>query len=108
MTARPAAYTSLVLGLLSVAAIPAAAVGAANREEIELVKAEIVAVAVGFLLGIVAVSLARRARYRVHRSVRRVGARVARAARLVAWTGVYLSVTGGLALGFYGVLRAVG
>jgi hypothetical protein len=35
-----------------------------------------------------------------------VGATTVRLARLVAWTGLYLAVTGGLALAFYGVLRA--
>ena len=34
------------------------------------------------------------------------GERLVRAARLVAWSGVYVAVTGGLALAFYGVLRA--
>jgi hypothetical protein len=106
MSARPAAWTSLVLGLASVAAIPAAAVVSANRDDIGLLEAELVGVPVAFVLGLVAVSAARRARYRLDRSVRRVGATTVRLARIVAWTGLYLAVTGGLALAFYGVLRA--
>ena len=47
-----------------------------------------------------------RARARLERSVRRAGAGLVRTARVVAWSGVYVAVTGGLALAFYGVLRA--
>jgi hypothetical protein len=88
---RPATV-ALVLGILALAAIPVAA--------------EIVAVPIAFVLGLIAVSLSRRARLRVERSVRRAGEGLVRAARLVAWSGVYIAVTGGLALAFYGVLRA--
>jgi hypothetical protein len=102
---RPAA-AALVLGLLALAAIPVAAAVAAVREEIGLLEAELVAVPVAFVLGLVAVSLSRRARFRLERSVRRAGAGLVRAARVVAWAGVYVAVTGGLALGFYGVLHA--
>jgi hypothetical protein len=102
---RPASI-ALVLGLLALAAIPVAAVVSATSEEIGLLEAELVAVPAAFVLGLVAVSFSRRARYRVERSVRRAGGGLVRAARLVAWTGVYVAVTGGLALGFYGVLRA--
>ena len=64
------------------------------------------AVPAGFVLGLIAVSLSRRARARVERSVRRAGEGLVRAARLAAWSGVYVDRTGGLALAFYGVLRA--
>jgi hypothetical protein len=37
--------------------------------------------------------------------VRRTGASAVRAARFLAYTGLYLAVTGALALGFYGVLH---
>jgi hypothetical protein len=106
MSARPAAVTSLVLGLLAVAAIPAGAVVAANREDVGLLEAELVAVPTAFVLGLVALSLSRRARYRLDRSVRGVGAGTVRASRILAWTAVYVAVTGGLALAFYGILRA--
>ena len=102
---RPASV-ALVLGILALAAIPAAAALSAYHGDIELLQAEIVAVPVAFVLGLIAVSLSRRARARVERSVRRAGEGLARAARLVAWSGVYVAVTGGLALAFYGVLRA--
>ncbi len=103
---RALALTSLLLGLLAIAAIPIAAIVAARREDVGLVQAELVAVAAAIVLGLLGVSIGRRARYRVERSVRRPGARLVRTARLVAWTGVYLGLTGALALGFYELLRA--
>ena len=105
-SSRAAGRAALVLGLLAVAAIPAGGAVAAVREEVRLLRAELVAVPVGFVLGLAAVSASRRARYRLQRSVRRAGARTVRAGRFVAWAGLYLAVTGGLALAFYGVLRA--
>jgi hypothetical protein len=102
---RPASF-ALVLGLLALAAIPVAAVVAAVRDDVEILEAVIVAVVAAFLLGVLGVLFSRRARLRVERSVRRAGDGLVRAARLVAWAGVYVAVTGGLALAFYGVLRA--
>ncbi len=61
---------------------------------------------VALVLGLAAVAVSRRARLRFERSVRRAGGGLVRAARLAAWSGVYVAVTGGLALAFYGVLRA--
>ncbi len=103
---RPAAVAALVLGLLSLAAIPVAALVSALVSGVHLLNAELVAVPVGFFLGLMAVAVSRRARMRLERSVRRTGARLVRTARLVAWSGVYVAITGGLALAFYGVLRA--
>ena len=102
---RPATV-ALVLGILALAAIPVAAAIAAARPSLEILQAEIVDVPIAFVLGLIGVSLSRRARLRVERSVRRAGEGLVRAARLVAWSGVYIAVTGGLALAFYGVLRA--
>jgi hypothetical protein len=102
---RPA-RVALVLGLLALAAIPVGAAISAYLPDVRLLEAEIVAVPVGFVLGLIAVAVSRRARLRVERSVRRTGERVTRVARLTAWSGVYIAVTGGLALAFYGVLRA--
>jgi hypothetical protein len=102
---RPASF-ALVLGLLAVAAIPIGVAVAAYRPDVEVLEALIVAVPAGLVLGLLAVSLSRRARRRLERSVRRAGEGLVRAARLAAWSGVYVTVTGGLALAFYGVLRA--
>src|SRR5262245_35126216 len=104
--ARTPAIVALILGLLAVAAIPVGAAVAARRADVGILEAELVAVPAAFVLGLIAVSLSRRARARVERSVRHAGEGLARTARFVAWSGVYLAVTGGLALAFYGVLRA--
>src|SRR5262245_31312481 len=103
---RTLAVLALLLGLLALAAIPAAAAVAAYRPDLEVLQAELVAVPTAFVLGLIAVSLSRRARARVERSVRRAGEGLVRVSRFVAWSGVYIAVTGGLALAFYGVLRA--
>jgi hypothetical protein len=102
---RPA-RVALVLGLLALAAIPVAGVVATFVEQVTLLQAELVAVPAAFVLGLIAVAVSRRARLRVERSVRRTGEGLTRVARLTAWSGVYIAVTGGLALAFYGVLRA--
>jgi hypothetical protein len=103
---KAAARAAIVLGLLALAAIPVAVVVSSTRPELKLLQALLIAVPVAFVLGLVAVGLSRRARRRFERSVRRNGARLVRTARLVAWSGVYVAVTGGLALAFYGILRA--
>jgi hypothetical protein len=100
------ARAAIFFGLLAIAAIPAGAVVSWQRPEVHLLQAELVAVPVAFVCGLIALAASRRARYRVERSVRRAGERTARAARWLAWTGLYVAVTGGLALAFYGVLRA--
>ena len=103
---RARAVVALVLGLLAIAAIPVAAVVAARRPDVELLQAELVAVPVACVLGLIAVAISRRARVRIERSVRKGGTGLVVTARVVAWAGVYVGVTGGLALAFYGVLRA--
>jgi hypothetical protein len=104
MSSSRAATTAMVLGLLALAAIP---VGGAVSNEVKgigLVKAMEFAVPAAFVLGLAAVSAARRARFTLDRSVRRPGERAVRAARFLAWTSLYLACTGGIALGFYGLL----
>jgi hypothetical protein len=105
-TATRPATVALILGVLAIAAIPAAVVVAAVREDVEILETVIVGVAASLVLGLLALLASRRARRRVERSVRRAGDGLVRTARLVAWAGVYVGVTGGLALAFYGVLRA--
>jgi protein-S-isoprenylcysteine O-methyltransferase Ste14 len=105
-SAKAPARFALVLGVLSLAAVPVGALASSLRPELTLLEAELVAVPVGLVLGLLALLLSRRARLRLVRSVRRTGEKLVRTARLVAWSGVYVCVTGGLALAFYGVLRA--
>jgi uncharacterized membrane protein YfcA len=105
---RAAARGAIALGVLAVAAIPAGVLVAKYAEEVELLQAQLVAVPVAFVLGLAALSLARRARYRLDRSVRRRGRRTVAVARWVAWAGLYAGITGALALGVYGALRLMG
>jgi hypothetical protein len=95
---------AVFLGTLSVLAIPVGLAAAQYRYDVGLLDAGEVAVPIAFVLGLAAVSASRRARYRLDRSVRRHGRRVVALGRLLAWTGVYLALTGALTLGFYGLL----
>jgi hypothetical protein len=96
------------LGIVAVAAIPAGVAVAWRRPDVSLLEAIEVAVAAAFVLGLLAVVVARRARFRVERSVTHKGAKLVRTARVLAWTGLYLAVAGGVALGFYGLLELRG
>jgi hypothetical protein len=98
----------VLLGVLAVAAIPIAVGAAWVSPAIALLRSLEIGVPAAFVLGLVAVSVARRARYRVERTVARPGAGVVRAARFLAWTGLYFAATGAIALGFYGLLVARG
>ena len=99
------AGVSVVLGALAVLAIPAAAVAAAFTERVTLLRAVYVAVPAAGVLALAAFASYRRARARLERSVRRAGAGIVRTARFLAFAGLYLAITGGLALAFYGVLH---
>ncbi len=96
-----------MLGALAVLAVPAGVVASRILEDVRLLEAIVVAVPVAFLLSLIALSAARRARFRVERSVFQRRARTARVGRFLAWAGMYIAVTGGLALAFYAVLHWV-
>jgi len=102
----PAAWVAIVLGTLAVLAIPAAALFSVYLSSVDVIRAIIFAVPVAFVLGLAGISAARRARFRLERSVRRTGSRTVRFARILVFAGVYVSIVGALALGFYGLLRA--
>lgn len=95
----------MLLGALAVAAIPAGVAATRFVSGLRLLETLYVVVPVAVVLGILAVGASRRARFAVARSVRadRLGA--VRAARFVAWFGLYAGVTGALALAVYGLLR---
>ena len=101
---------ALVLGLLALAAIPVGVPPSRRyREDVELLQApRSWPCPSAFVLGLIAVSLSRRARAAASSAAcaARASGLVARGARSSAWSGVYVAVTGGLALAFYGVLRA--
>jgi NhaP-type Na+/H+ or K+/H+ antiporter len=97
----------VLVGLLSLATLPAAVVVARESDELTLVQAGVVAVPVAALLGLVALWLARRARRRADRTLDRVGGRrTARAGKLLGALGLYLAATAAIALGVYALLSA--
>jgi hypothetical protein len=95
---------AIVVGALAIATIPGAVAASWKLPGVTLLEATEVGVPAAFLLGLLAVTIARRARFRVDRSVTHRGARLVRAGRMLAWTGIYLAIAGGVALGFYGLL----
>jgi len=103
-SSRPA-WAAMLLGTLALLAIPAAGVASEIFSVTGVVRATVIAVPAAFVLGLIGLSAARRARFRLERSVYRVGERKVRVARLLVWAGLYVSVVGGLALGFYALLR---
>jgi len=103
-SSRARAGLGLAAGTLAVAALPAAVAASWLVPGVTLLHALEVGVPAAFALGLVAVAFVRRARYRLDRSVARRGERTVRFGRFLAWTGIYLALTGAIALGFYGLL----
>ena len=92
---------SLVLGVLSVLAIPVGIYITDQRNDLRLIHAGF-AVPVGFVLGFAAIRLARRARRRLERTLERAGGRSpARLGRIFGWLGMYLSLIGAISLAAY-------
>ena len=92
---------SLVLGVLSVLAIPVGIYITDQRNDLRLIHAGF-AVPVGFVLGFAAIRLARRARRRLERTLERAGGRSpARLGRIFGWLGVYFSLIGAISLAAY-------
>jgi hypothetical protein len=94
----------VLLGLLSVACIPAA-IAAAHFTSVDLIQAGY-AVPPAFVLGLLAILVARAARRRSERTIGRVGGmRMARVGRILGAVGIYLALAGALALGVYQLLQ---
>jgi hypothetical protein len=101
------AVFSVVFGLAALAVFVAAAVLARVRTDIGLAEAG-VAVCVGVLLAVVALSLARRARFKYQRTLGRVGgSAIAAGGRLLGTVALLVGITAGLAFGVFGVLTIV-
>ena len=95
---------SLLVGLLAVAALPAAIALAEFDDRYDLLQAGW-AVPVALVLGLVAVLLARRARVRVERTLGRVGGEAtARVGRTLGVLAIMLGLSGAIAVGVYLVL----
>ena len=95
------ARASLVVGLLGAAALPAAIAASELRDELSLLESAWAA-PVAFVLGVLAIWLARRGRRRFERTIGRVGGSgTARAGRLLGIFAVCLGVAGAIAVAFY-------
>jgi hypothetical protein len=104
MSNSRAAPAAIVLGALGVAAVPVGVASSWLLRGVGLLGSTEVAVPAAFVLGLTGVAVARRAGFRLDRSVTRPGEALVRAARLLAWGALYLATTGAIALGFYGLL----
>lgn len=103
---RPPAVAAVLLGGLAVLAIPAAVLATRLPNTLTLLRALYVGVPAAGVLGAVAWICARRARLAAARSLSPDRSGPVRLGRFLAFAGVYLAVTGTLALAFYGVLRS--
>jgi hypothetical protein len=95
------AVVSFVVGVLAVLTIPVAVWVTDQRNDLRLIHAGL-AVPLGFLLGVAAIRLARRARRRLDRTLGRArGRSTARLGRIFGWLGVYLALIGAISLAVY-------
>ena len=106
MSSARQAWATVVLGALALAAVPVATLLAGRVVSVDLVRALAVAVGVGVILGLAGVSTARRARFRVERSLSRRWERTVRVGRLLVLAGLYVALVAALSLGFYGLVQA--
>jgi hypothetical protein len=98
------AWGAILVGLASVAAVPAG-IAYTHYKDVDLIKAGW-AVVPGFVLGVIALLLAAGARKRSERTIGRVGGRAAtRAARFLGALGVFVAAAGAIALGVYEILN---
>jgi hypothetical protein len=98
------AWLAVLVGLLSVATVPAA-IAATHYRDIELLQAGWAAIP-AFLLGLAALLLARGARRRTERTIGRVGGRrVTRIGRFLGALGIYLALAAALSVGVYELLN---
>jgi len=95
------AVLSVVFGVLAVLALPVAIYVTDQRNDLRLIHSG-VAVPVAFVLGFVAIRLAKRARARLERTLGRAkGRRAARLGRMLGWLGVYVALIGAISLAVY-------
>ena len=103
-SSRARARLALLLGLLALLTLPAAIEVAARSKRIGLLDAAY-AVPVAFLLGLVALVMARRARRNLRwLQLREGGTGVASAAVAIAAVALCLALAAALSVGFYGLV----
>jgi hypothetical protein len=101
------AVWAFFVALLALGMLAGAAAAAQLSEEVGLPEGA-PAVAVGFVLAVVSLSLARRARFEHQRTLGRVGgAGIATAARVLGLIALIVAVTAALALAVFAVLTLV-
>jgi hypothetical protein len=96
---------SVLFAMLSLAAIPVA-IYATHLNKVNVPQAFAGEAIAGSLLGLIAVVLARGARWRANRSLHRVGEKTARWGKWLGLLGLCLGLTAALSLGFFGLLLA--
>jgi hypothetical protein len=100
-SSRARAWAALLLGLLGLLTMPAAVELARRSNRVALLDAAY-AVPLAFLLGLIAVVMARRARHNLRwLRLREGGTGVASAAIIVGFLALCLAVTAALSVGFY-------
>jgi hypothetical protein len=98
------ASVAVLVGLLSVAAVPAGIVLSGRLAGVDLVEAAY-AVPVALVLGILALLFARGARGRIQRTLERAGGSGrARFAKILGIAGICFALSGAIAVGFYELL----
>ena len=97
------ARLSVVLGVLSLAAIPVA-LYSTRLKNVDLPQAVGGEAVAGTLLGLIAVLLARGARVKVERTLSRTGEGTARLGKWLGLLGLCLGLTAALSLAFFGLL----
>ena len=98
---------SVLLGLLSLAALPVAIVATRWSRAYELLDAA-AAIPVAVVLGALAVALGRKARTQGRLTLNGVrGARTARIGRVLGLAGFLVGITGAMAIGVFLILSAV-
>jgi hypothetical protein len=102
---KRAARAAALLGVLAVLAVPAAVLASRLVSGVTLLHSLYVAVATSCVLGLLAVAATRRSRFLAARSVRPEDTGPGLFTRSLAWAGLYVGVTAGLALAVYGGLR---
>lgn len=105
---RAAARLAVVLGALAVVVVPAAVVASRYVAGVTLLRSLYYAVPASAVLGILAWTASRKARYRLAWTVREQALGPVRLGRFLAWAGLYVAFVGALALGVYAGLHAAG
>jgi hypothetical protein len=99
------AVLSVLVGLVAVVTIPAAVVAAEFYDTTTLLESS-VSIAPAVVLALLAIFLGRRGRRLVERTLGRArGSKLAAAGRILGYFALYLSVTAGISVATYYVLR---